>query len=201
VYGQAINFNNTLSPAGADPNCYAIYDISAFNLTSNSTTMSLWLNSGLTYPGTTGTTPFYINLNGSSYNALFTSGASSNITCRIGSRPIDVGTWPGQTGVWAHHCVVFSNVGAAASNTITSYYLNGSLVGFANNNIQGFSSLNLGCQSSASNGALCSIDDIRIFNMPLTAAQVQAVYAARGMPSVSNWTNVIGTSKSFFRNR
>ena len=195
-YGQAINFNNTLSPSGQDPNCYATYDVSSFNLSSNSAAMSLWLNSGLSYPGTSGTSPFYINLQGSSYNGLYTSGASSNISFRIGSRPIDVGTQPGQTGVWSHHCAVFSNVGAGSSNTITSYYVNGSLAGSANNTIQSLTTLNIGCQDSGSNGALCSIDDVRLFNQALTAAQVRAVYAAQGMPSLGALSNVAGTLKT-----
>ena len=182
IYGQAISFNNTLSPAGSDPNCYVTYDVSSFNISSNSTTMSLWLKSGLTYPSTAGTTPFYINLQGDNYNALYTSGTSSNITCRIGSRPINVGTWPGQTNVWDHHCMVFSNVGAGSSNTITYYYLDGSLIGTANNTIQAFTELNLACQTSTANGALCSIDDVRLFNTPLTATQVQSIYTALGVP-------------------
>jgi hypothetical protein len=183
VYGQAINFNNTLSAAGADPNCYATYDVSSFNLSSNSATMSLWLNSGLAYPGTAGTTPFYVNLQGASYNGLYTSGASSNITFRIGSRPINVGTQVTQTGVWSHHCAVFSNVGADTSNTTTTYYVNGSLVGSANNTVQSFTTLNLGCQNSGSDGALCSIDDVRLFKTALSADQVQTIYAAQGMPN------------------
>ena len=183
-YGRAINFNNTLSLAGADPNCYMIYDISEFSLSTSSSTMSLWLNSGLTYPGTTGTTPFYINLQGSGYNGLYTSGTSSNITFRT-SAPgaVNAGTFPGQTGVWGHHCAVFSNVGAGVSNTITYYYVNGSLVGSANNAIQTFTELRLGCQNSGSNGALCSIDDIRLFDTALSAAQVRAIAATQGMPS------------------
>ena len=202
IYRQAISFNNTLSAAGTDPNCYATYDVSAFNLSSNSAAMSLWLNSGLTYPTTAGTTPFYVNLQGGNYNGLFTSSATSDISFRKGASPVTtVGSVAAQTGVWQHHCAVFSNIGASASNTITSYYFNGALIGFANNSIQNFTTLNLACQNSGSNGALCSIDDVRLFNTALTASQVQAIYAASGMPSVSNWTNVIGTSKSFFRNR
>jgi hypothetical protein len=204
VYGQAISFNNILSPADQDPNCYVTYDVSALNLSANSASMSLWLNSGLAYPGTAGTAPFYINLQGGSYNCLYTSGASSNITCRIGYGPINVGTWPGRTGVWDHHCIVFSNVGADASNTITSYYLNGSFIGSANNSIQTFTGLRLGCQNNVSNGALCSIDDLRLFNTALTASQVQTIYAAQGMPnqisfSGSGNTDINGSgTMSFF---
>jgi hypothetical protein len=183
-YNQAITFNNTLSASGQPPNCYVTYDVSAFNLSSNAATMALWLNSGLTYPVTVGTSPFYINLQGSSYNGLFTPSATSNISFRTGAAPVvTVGNTAAQTGVWNHYCAVFSNIGAGASNTITSYYFNGSLIGSANNGIQSFTTLNLGCQNTGTNGALCSIDDLRLFNTALTAAQVQTIYAAQGMPN------------------
>ena len=178
VFGQAISFNNTLSATGSDANCYAIYDVSSFGLSSNSTTMSLWLNSGLTYPITAGTGPFYVNLQGDSYNGLYTLSATSTISFRKGASPATtVGSVTAQTGGWQHHCMVFSNVGAVGtSNTFSSYYVNGSFIGTANNSIQGFTTLNLGCQNSGTNGALCSIDDLRLFNTPLTASQVQAIY-------------------------
>lgn len=196
-YGQAINFNNTLSPSGQDPNCYATYDVSSFNLSSNSAAMSLWLNSGLTYPTTAGTTPFYINLQGAGYNALYSAPSTSNIAFRTGASPaVTVGNAAAQTSIWSHYCAVFSNVGAGSSNTITSYYVNGSLAGSANNTIQSLTTLNIGCQDSGSNGALCSIDDVRLFNQALTAAQVRAVYAAQGMPSLGALSNVAGTLKT-----
>ena len=183
-YGKAISFNNTLSPAGTDPNCYVTYDISTFSLSSNSTTMSLWLNSGLTYPTTAGTSPFYVNLQGTNYNGLFTSSATSTISFRKGSSPsTTIGSVTAQTSVWQHHCMVFSNVGAGVTtNIFSSYYVNGSFIATANNTIQDFTELNLGCQTSASNGALCSIDDLRLFSTPLTATQVQAIYNQQGMP-------------------
>lgn len=184
IYRQAISFNNTLSPAGDDPNCYATYDVSSFSLSSNSTTLSLWLKSGLTYPTTAGTSPFYVNLQGASYNGLYTPGETSTIQFRKGTTPITaIGSVTAQTGVWQHHCMVFSNVGAVGtSNIFSSYYVNGSFIATANNTIQGFTTLNIGCINSGANGALCSIDDLRVFNTVLTAAQVQAVYAAQGMP-------------------
>jgi hypothetical protein len=138
--------------------------------------MSLWLNSGMTYPITAGTSPVYINLQGTNYNFIYTASATSNVSCRIGSRTLTFGNVAAQTGVWQHHCAVFSNVGAGASNTITSYYANGSLIATANNTIQSFSTLNIGCENSGTNGALCSIDDVRLFDTPLTASQVQAIY-------------------------
>ena len=203
IYRRAINFNNTLSPAGADPNCYVTYDVSSFSLSSNSTTVSLWLNSGLTYPTTAGTAPFYVNLQGANYNGLVTLSATSTILFRKGGAPVtNFGSVTAQTGVWQHHCMVFSNVGAVGtSNTFSSYYVNGSLIATANNTIQGFTTLNLGCQNSASNGALCSIDDVRLFNTPLTAMQVQAVYRAQGMPSRTVFDNLSGIVKSYFTNK
>jgi hypothetical protein len=184
IYRQAISFNNTLSSAGADPNCYVTYDVSSFGISSNSTTMSLWLKSGLTYPTAAGTTPFYVNLQGDNYNGLLTLSATSTIQFRKGTTPITaIGSVTAQTGVWQHHCMVFSNVGAVGtSNIFSSYYVNGSFIATANNTIQGFTTLNLGCQDSVSNGALCSIDDLRLFNTALTAAQVQSIYRAQGMP-------------------
>jgi hypothetical protein len=184
IYRQAISFNNTLSSAGADPNCYVTYDVSSFGISSNSTTMSLWLKSGLTYPTAAGTTPFYVNLQGDNYNGLLTLSATSTIQFRKGTTPITaIGSVTAQPGVWQHHCMVFSNVGAVGtSNIFSSYYVNGSFIATANNTIQGFTTLNLGCQDSVSNGALCSIDDLRLFNTALTAAQVQSIYRAQGMP-------------------
>lgn len=199
-YGQAISFNNTLSPGGADPNCYVTYDVSTFGLTSNSTTLSLWANSGLTYPIATGN-PAFVNIQGASYNMIFTPSATfpSNITMRCAGR--DVGTSaPAQTGVWNHYCAVFSNVGASSSNVVGYFYANALLIGSANIAIQNlFTTLNLGCQDSRSNGCLCSIDDVRLFGTALSAAQIKAIYAAQGMPSVALMTNTGDGAKIVFR--
>ena len=186
VYGQAINFNNTLSATGSPANSYVTYDVTSFNLTSNSGTMSLWINSGLTYPITSGTNPYYISLYGTTYYALLSESVNfSNISFRTGLTPGGiVGSLVGKTGVWTHHCAVFSNVGTTgASNTATYYYFNGSLVGSGNTLSQAFTGLYLGCNSILTGGALCSIDDLRLFNTALTAAQVQTIYAAQGMPN------------------
>jgi hypothetical protein len=41
-------------------------------------------------------------------------------------------------------------------------------------------------------------DDFRVFNTALTSTQVQAIYAAQGMPSRGVYSNIIGTSKTNF---
>jgi hypothetical protein len=185
IYGQAISFNNTLSPADSDPNCYVIYDVSSFGLSSNSGAMSLWLESGLTYPITSGCNPYYINLQGETYYSLQTENNASyrsNISFHTGLVGGNFASTPAPTG-WNHYCYVFSNVGATgASNTISYAYLNGTLLGSSNNYSQNFTELRLACQTSQGNGALCSIDDVRLFNTPLTATQVQSIYAALGVP-------------------
>jgi hypothetical protein len=91
-------------------------------------------------------------------------------------------------GEWDHHCFVLSNVGATSSNTIATYYYNGTNKGTANiqrtNGFSTFSALDLGYRSGSNNsGAWCSVDDLRMFDTPLSAAQVQTIYAAQGMPN------------------
>lgn len=185
IYGQAISFNNTLLASGSAANSYVSYDVTSFGLSSNSGTMSLWLNSGLSYPITAGCNPYYISLQGTTYYSFQTETSfRSNISFHTGSSPNVIISYAAQTGVWNHYCAVFSNVGTTgASNTASYFYLNGSLVGSGNTLSQAFTSLNLGAPSTFLNGALCSIDDLRLFNTALSAAQVQTIYAAQGMPN------------------
>ena len=196
-YGQAISFNNTLLASGTAANSYVSYSVTSFGLSSNSGTMSLWLNSGLTYPIAVGCNPYYISLQGTTYYSFQTAvSGRSSINFQTGSSPnVAIGS-AGQTGVWNHYCAVFSNVGTTgASNTASYFYFNGSLVGSGNTLSQAFTGLYLGCNSSRNNGALCSIDDLRLFKTALSAAQVQTIYAAQGMPSRCVFSNVIGSSK------
>ena len=188
IYGQAISFNNTLAASGSPANSYVTYNVTSFGLSSNSGTMSLWLNSGLTYPITVGTNPYYISLTGTTYYSFQTPASGlDKINFQTGSSPnVAIGS-AGQTGVWNHYCAVFSNVGTTgASNTASYFYLNGSLVGNGNTLSQAFSGLYLGCNNGLTGGALCSIDDLRLFNTALSAAQVQTIYAAQGMPNQVN---------------
>jgi hypothetical protein len=199
IYGKAINFNNTLLASGTAANSYVSYNVSSFGLSSNSGTMSLWLNSGLTYPITSGFNPYYVSLQGATYYSFQTEQASSSISFHTGSSPSVIISNPGQTGVWNHYCAVFSNVGTTgASNTVSYFYFNGSLIGSGNTLSQAFTNLNLGATGSFLNGALCSIDDVRLFKTALTAAQVRTIYAAQGMPnqmslSGSGTTSMTGT--------
>jgi hypothetical protein len=158
--------------------------------------MSLWLNSGLSYPITAGCNPYYISLQGATYYSFQTPvSALSNINFQSGSSPNGLISSTGQTGVWNHYCAVFSNVGTTgASNTASYFYFNGSLVGSGNTLSQAFTGLYLGCNSILNNGALCSIDDLQLFNTALNATQVQALYTANGVPPSVAQLNMTGLS-------
>lgn len=181
-YNQAINFNN--QNAGAGANSYVAYDVSAFNFTSNSSTLSLWLNPSYTYPLSAGSNPYYIHLQGTTYYSFQTeTSLLSNISFHTGSSPSLIVGQAAQSGVWNHYCGVFSNVGTTgASNTASYFYLNGTLIGSGNTLSQSFTGLYLASQNGTQHGSWCSIDDLRLFNTALTAAQVQSVYAQQGMP-------------------
>ena len=181
-YNQAINFDNQTAGAGA--NSFVSYDVSSFNLTSNSATLSLWLNPSYTYPLSAGSNPYYISLQGTTYYSFQTEASLlSNISLHTGSSPNIVIGRAAQSGVWNHYCGVFSNVGTTgASNTASYFYLNGVLIGSANTLSQSFTDLYLACSSTIQRGAWCSIDDLRVYNTALTAAQVQSVYNQQGVP-------------------
>jgi hypothetical protein len=183
-YGQAINFNNTLLASGTAANSYVSYNVTSFGLSSNSGAVSLWLNPGVSFPIAAGQNPYYVSFAGTTYYSFQTEQTTSSISFHTGSSPNVTISNPGQTGVWNHYCAVFSNVGTnGASNTASYFYFNGSLIGSGNTLSQTFTNLTLGAAGSFLNGALCSIDDVRLFNTALSAAQVQTIYAAGGMPN------------------
>jgi len=187
IYRQAINFNNTLLASGTAANSYVTYDVSSLGFSSNSGAISLWLNSGLSFPIAAGQNPYYVSFTGTTYYSFQTEQSTSSISFHTGSSPSVAILNPGQTGVWNHYCAVFSNVGTTgASNTASYFYFNGSLIGSGNTLSQSFTSLSLGSASGLVNGALCSIDDLRLFKTALSATQVQSIYNAQGMPNQIN---------------
>jgi hypothetical protein len=82
------------------------------------------------------------------------------------------------TGTWYHVVHVLT------STSVTTY-LNG-VAGPSTsitNPLDLTSTFSIGYQNSSSNRSAFEIDDLRIYNTPLTAAQVQSIYQAQGMPS------------------
>jgi len=186
IYGQAISFDNQNAAATA-ANSYVTYTLTSG--TSNSYSLSCWINPLHAIPPTIN--PNYVVLRDTGGYYSLQNFASSSIAGFYANEGAGTGiTQSGllTVGEWDHHCFVLSNVGATSSNTIATYYYNGTNKGTANiqrtNGFSTFSALDLGYRSGSNNsGAWCSVDDLRMFNTPLSAAQVQTIYAAQGMPN------------------
>ena len=91
---------------------------------------------------------------------------------------------------WYHVTTVFTN------STI-SMYVNGIASGSATYaNAFTTNTMYLGRSGQYSGHSYCgSYDDLRVYNTALSAAQVNTIYAAQGMPSRCVFSNVIGSSK------
>ena len=191
IYGQAISFNNQ-SASATFANSYVTYTLTSD--TSNSYSLSCWINPLHAIPPTIN--PNYVVLRDTGGYYSIQNFATNSVAGFYANEGVTGGqgtTFSGllTTGKWDHHCFVLSNVGATSSNTIVTYYFNGTTQASGNvqrtNGFSTFSALDLGYRSgSANSGAWCSIDDLRLFNRALSAAQVQSIYNAQGMPSQVN---------------
>ena len=200
-YGQALYFDNRNAGASA-ANSYTTYTLTSG--TSNSYSMSCWINPLHAIPPTINPNYAVLRDAGGYYSLQnFASSSAAGFYANEGVTGGQGTTFSGllTTGKWDHHCFVLSNVGATSSNTIVTYYFNGTSKASGNvqrtNGFSNFSALDLGYRfGSANSGAWCSIDDVRLFNTALTSAQVQAVYSAQGMPRQMDQTNTAGTTKT-----
>jgi hypothetical protein len=196
-YGQAITFNN--QNATTTSNSYVTYELPTGG-TANSFSLSCWVMPLFTIPNTA-VNPKYAQVADS--NKIYTIQTYKNSTNSGfysdagGSAQAIVKANLVTTGQWDHHCFVLSNVGASSSNSTSAYYFNGVSQGTSNVTTTGTSAIQT---LTLGSNAWCSIDDLRIFNTSLTAAQVQGIYGAQGMPSVSSLTNVSGISTGYFTN-
>lgn len=191
-YGQAINFVNTPLVSVA-ANCYVTYNPTSLNLTANNLTVSFWINLQCTSPFPYSNQNFITLEDNNSNYSIDTNVPSVSSTKSFFYSPglgtiLSLNNFPVQ--VWVHQAFVLSNVGATGTNTIAYYYLNGALQGSGTISKGGPSVINNIIFSAGrysgivgGNAANAYFDDLRIYNTALTAAQVQAVYAAQGMPS------------------
>jgi hypothetical protein len=185
-YNQALYLNNT--PGSTSPNCSVVYSLSSlpFTDTSPGSTVSLWLNPdnvtasvfqvalGMIVSST------FFNIYVNSGNKIsffaqgFTGGSTSGGNINIQYSPSLV------AGTWYHVSVVM------LSGSIT-FYVNGASIGSGTfTNSTNFTSMSLGKHSSNGQNAFeGKLDDLRIYNTALTAAQVQSVYSSQGAPAPS----------------
>ena len=193
-YGQSIKFVN---PSGTTVN-YITYSIPSYSPTSF--TWAYWVSCAQV-PALNIQFPVY-----------FTDSLASSTQMRVGLNP----GAPSGSGskfymyngsgyllsptitqdTWYHICVMLTS---GAGGSTATFYQNGSLVGsfvLTNNQAATITNMYVG-SANTQYGALCSVDDLRIYNTALSAAQVQSIYAAQGMPSRGVYSNIIGTNKIY----
>jgi hypothetical protein len=171
-YGQAINFLNTAG--SSTPENYFKYTIPSVILTTSSISISTWVNTttfanyesfiGIsTGSGSTN----YINIGITGAALLFVNSQGDNKSVTSSTASI--------AGTWYHTSVVIS------SGTIY-FYINGLQIGsFTSADATSFTNLFIGCINNfnAFNG---SIQDLRIYNTALSAAQIYGIYQSQGIP-------------------
>jgi len=203
-YGQGISFTNQINFNYTTANSYIIYTVSsARNITSNNSTYSIWINPQ--YPNlptlaalragkqnilqiVDSVTNYSLQTNGymspgGSNGVYFIGGQNSNIAFSSSLQAYNSGTW-------CHLCVVLSNVSTQTGYTTSYFYFNGVLQGSNVHSTGSASPISALWLSAQVNGVTDGVmggsfylDDLRIYNTALTAAQVQSIYRAQGMPS------------------
>jgi hypothetical protein len=169
-YGQAINFPNT---GGGTSTNYLRYTIPSVVLTTSSVSVSVWVNistfanyENIIGISTGSGSANYIEISTLSGGYIYIRSAKDNLN--IDSPTVNIGTW-------YNVCMVIN------AGTISGY-LNGVSFGtFTSTDATSFTNLFVATVNTF-NGFKGSVDDLRIFDQALTSAQVQAVYAAQGMP-------------------
>jgi hypothetical protein len=90
------------------------------------------------------------------------------------------------TGTWIHLAMVLSNVGMASSNTLMTIYQNGVNKGTTSNIVPSGTSLLGTLYIATGNGTNSpfwgSMQDLRIYNSALSAAQIKGIYQSQGIP-------------------
>ena len=190
-YNQAVNINNPNNLTTAN---YISYSLTSSSFSPTSFTWAYWVNYGLIpVPGTNVQSAVYFTDSLASYTQFR---VTLNGARNSGSRPYmyNNSTYLDcpiiNQSIWNHYCVVLTS--GSGGSTITLYF-NGSLVGsFVGNNNQAATINNMYVGSANTiYGAVCAVDDLRLFNTSLTATQVQTIYSQNGNSS-------IGTISRFF---
>jgi hypothetical protein len=195
VYRQGVSFNNENAViAGTGANSYVTYSLSP-SFSPTSFTWAHWVNFRQ-IPAQSIQFPLY-----------FTDSLASSPFIRVGLNPSGLagsGTQPYlyngtsyllgpviNQGVWYHFCVVLT---AGSGGSTATFYVNGTSYGsivLTNNQAATINTMYVG-SASTSYGAMCSVDDLRVYNGALNSTQVQALYAANGVPApvaLGNLTN------------
>lgn len=174
-YGKAINFPNSVNTGTVNATNNVFYTVSLNP--SVGYTVAFWVN--FNFGGVFAQVMLSIaNSNGARASNIFINNLNQLVNVNIDGTNITITSPTLTTGTWYHvalsitsstRVLYLNGIGTSGtsglSGTQTSFILGGDL------------------PSIGSFSAWCSIDDLRVFNTALTAAQVQAVYNAQGMPS------------------
>lgn len=194
VYNQAISIPNT---AGGTPSSNVTWTLPS--ISSSSFTVACWVNAS-TVSSSNGSQVIAITgFNPESDVRIYFDSGSTSATIST-SYPFESGVYIGattptfySTGTWNH---VATTITESVTSNVISFYVNGSFVGSSTSTSsrpRTFTKLTIG---SFCNGLFYSsfngiIDDLRIYNTALSAAQIQAIYQARAMPSRGVQTSAI----------
>jgi len=183
VNGQAVFFNQT---GGTTPTKFLSYDLPP-GITANSCTVSMWVKPSFTIPSSFGN-QISVCLGDSQVTDNYQFGMNSGISqlrpfIYYGANGTKIISGSNvSTGVWYHMVGVFSNVGQSGQNTLLTYYHNGISQGSASLS-RGPTSfmniLNVGAVKTSTGSAFISVQDLRIYNTALSAAQVSEIYNQR----------------------
>ena len=193
-YGQGIYFNNKNSVGTFNTaNTYTYYDISSsLQLSANNLTVSSWVNPYFSIPAPSSNQK-WVMIGDSQFTIEFA--LNTNVSSTIpfvyfagNNTGLLTGTTPMVQNQWFHQAVTFSNINSTSANTLCSYYFNGAYISSSNVSKTSFSTINglqIGTGFGNWAGAWVALDDLRIYNTALTAAQVQSVYSSQGAPAPS----------------
>jgi len=176
-YGQAIQFTNS---AGGTPSQSIAYPVSLPS--SSGLTVSFWVNFNTYNVGfqtsvSLGDGSSYLNIYGTSVIYLYWGRGSTVVQANPG--------FSYSTGTWYHIAVCYSaqtvTLYINGTGTVATLYISGTPSGTNVGADTTFTTAYLGGSNTslAFNGL---IDDLRIYNTALTAAQVRSIWAQQGVP-------------------
>jgi len=196
-YKQAIRLTQTAPNAGA--NTYVLWSLASRPISIDTTgiTIACWVNWTTLSGSFVSMYDAFSNVLGiyMSSTQTYTGRGFSGTQALVNATS---NTSTNSTGVWYHVALTYNStsvilykngVGATPVSTGASgVTITGIRIGSQGNNINptyvGYS-----CSD-------CAIDDLRIYNTALTAAQVQTIYRQQGMPGRSVISNSIGSVKT-----
>jgi hypothetical protein len=175
-FGSAVSITNYTNATTS----YIRYPLATPISVDNGFTTAFWFKPAKTPPSGEG---YAITFNGSAgtFTVYFVYNSSSKLAMVFYDANFKIPPDTSYTaGTWYH-------IAGTIRNGLVSFYVNGSLIGTAGYVPSGVTVNTQFYVGSAGNygGADILMDDLRIYNTALTAAQVQSVYSSQGAPAPS----------------